>query len=199
MFPESKRHNKLMQRMGSVLVNRKSDFVDMLDSADINASMYDDTEALIDKYVDNLPDNNDLQVMSAFVLEDAERSGFDGKIDNDDVYGNYEVFYHYWQNEDQSNAVGAIAGAISGVANLGSKAVDLRTQKKFGATQAAQKKAESKTELIKAVIEQKKAKADQEKAKAETSAKKTKYWLIGGGIFVGLIAIGMTIYFVRRK
>ena len=199
MHPASNRHNKLMQRMGSVLVNRKSDFVDMLDSADVNASMYDETEELINKYIDNLPDNSDLQVMSSFVLEDVEKSNFDGKIDNDDVYGNYEVFYHYWQPENQSNAGGAVAGAIKGVADLGSKAVDLRTQKKYGATLTAQKKQESKTELIKAVIEQKKAKADQEKAKAEASAKKTKYWLIGGGIFVGLIAIGMTIYFVRKK
>lgn len=199
MYQENKRHNKLMQRMGRVLVENRSSFVDMLDSSDVDASMYDAPEVLIDKYVDALPDNEELQVMSAFILEDVERSSFNGQIENDDVYRNYEVFYHYWQPEAQSNVVGAIAGAVQGVAGLGTKALDLRGQKKYGATQTAQKKAESKTALIQSVIAQNQAKAEQDKAKQESSSKKTKYWIIGGSILFGIIAIGVTIYLVKKR
>lgn len=188
-----------MQRMGRIIVENQSSFVDMLDSADVNASNYDAPEELIDKYVNALPDNDELQVMSAFILEDADRSSFNGKIENDDVYRNYEIMYHYWKPESQSNVAGAIAGAVQGVAGLGSKALELRQQKKYGALNMAQKQADSKTALIQSVIAQKQAKAEAEKAKQEAQSKKTKYWLIGGGIVMGLIVIGVTIYMVRKK
>jgi hypothetical protein len=196
---ENQRHNKLMQRMGRVIVENQSSFIDMLDSADVDASNYDAPEVLIDKYVDALPDNEELQVMSAFILEDVDRSSFNGKIENDDVYRNYEVMYHYWKPESQSNVAGAIAGAVQGVAGLGTKALELRQQKKFGALNLAQKKADSKTALIQSVIAQKQAKAEADKAKQEAQAKKTKYWLIGGGVVLGLAIIGITIYMVRKK
>ena len=199
MYQDNQRHNKLMQRMGRVIVENQSSFVDMLDSADVDATNYDAPEVLIDKYVDALPDNDELQVMSAFILEDADRSSFNGKIDNEDVYRNYEVLYHYWQPESMSNVGGAIAGAVQGVSTLGTKALELRSQKKYGALNLAQKKADSKTALIQSVIAQKQAQAEQEKAKAEAQSKKTKYWLIGGGIVLGLAIIGVTIYMVRKK
>lgn len=188
-----------MHKMGGVLVNKTSDFVDMLETADVNASIYDSPELLIEKYVDELPQNDDLQMMSAYMIEKHDSSSFDGKIENEDVYRNYEVFYHHWNPESQSNVVGAIAGALGAGANLGSKIVDQRTQKKYGAINLASQKAQAKTALIQSVIQQKQAKAEKDKALEEQKTQRTKYWLIGGGVLVGLIAIGVTIYFVRKK
>jgi hypothetical protein len=192
-----------MQKMGEVIENNKSDFVDMLDSADISASEYDSPEVLVEKYVDELPDNDKLKVMSAYLIEQNSASGFSGQIDNNEVYENYNVIYNYWDwdndPENVSNVAGLVGGIIKGGIGLSSKIVEGQQKKKFGVTDTAQKQQEAKTELIKSVIAQKQAKAETEKALAEAKSKKTKYWIIGGSVIGGLAIIGTLIYFLRKK
>jgi hypothetical protein len=196
-------NKKLMQKMGEVIENNKSDFVDMLDSADISASEYDSPEVLVEKYVDELPDNDKLKVMSAYLIEQNSASGFSGQIDNNEVYENYNVIYNYWDwdndPENVSNVAGLVGGIIKGGIGLSSKIVEGQQKKKFGVTDTAQKQQEAKTELIKSVIAQKQAKAETEKALAEAKSKKTKYWIIGGSVIGGLAIIGTLIYFLRKK
>ena len=196
-------NKKLMRKMGEVIVNNKSDFVNMLDSADVSASDYDSPEVLIEKYVDEIPDNDQLKVMSAFLLEQNSESGISGQIDNNEVYENYNVIYNYWDwdldGEENSNVAGLVGGIIQGGLGLSSKIVEGQQKKKYGATDTAQKQAEAKTELIKSVISQKQAKADAEKVLAETKSKNTKYWIIGGSVIGGLAIIGTLIYFLRKK
>ena len=196
-------NKKLMRKMGEVIVNNKSDFVNMLDSADVSASDYDSPEVLIEKYVDEIPDNDQLKVMSAFLLEQNSESGFSGQIDNNEVYENYNVIYNYWDwdldGEENSNVAGLVGGIIQGGLGLSSKIVEGQQKKKYGATDTAQKQAEAKTDLIKSVISQKQAKADAEKVLAETKSKNTKYWIIGGSVIGGLAIIGTLIYFLRKK
>ena len=195
----------LMKRMGSIVANDTSSFVSMLDNAGINASEYDAPEMLIDKYVEELPDNDQLKVMSAYLIENQEASNFSGKIDNNEVYENYNVIYNYWDwdlSEKISNAggvVGAVAGGVGALANVGNTALQGRQKKMYGATDTAIKKQETKAELLKSVIAQKQAKSEKDKAEAEAKAKKTKYWIIGGSVVGGLAIIGLVIYFVRKN
>lgn len=188
-----------MSRMGEIMANNHSDFVDMMDSANVSASPYDAPEVLAEKYVDELPSNDQLKVLTAYMVAKEDASSFDGNVSNEDVYQNFDALHSYWSDEDQSNVAGAIAGAVQGVANLGSKAIDLRTQKKYGATNVAQKKAEAKQELLRSALAQKQAKAEAEKKKAEEKSKTTRTLIIVGSVLLGLVAIGTTIYFVRKN
>jgi len=191
-----------MAKMGEVMAHNHSDFVDMLDTANVSASEYDAPEVLAEKYVDELPHNDQLRVLTAYMVADKDASNFDGNISNDDVYANFNAIHDYWNNDDFSNAggvVGAIAGAVGEGAKLGGKIVEGRQNKKYGATNVAQKKADAKQELLKSVIAQKQAKAEAEKQKAEAKSKTTRMIIIGGSILFGLIAIGTTIYFVRKR
>ena len=191
--------------MGSIVAPDTSSFVSMLDNAGINATEYDAPEVLIDKYVEELPDNDQLKVMTAYLVENQEASNFSGKIDNNEVYENYNVIYNYWDwdlSDQFSNAggvVGSIAEGVGALANVGNTALQGRQKKKFGATDTAMKKQETKAELLKSVIAQKQAKAEKEKAEAEAKAKRTKYWIIGGSVVGGLAIIGLVIYFVRKN
>lgn len=197
-------NRKLMQQMGGVIANNKSDFADMLDTCNVNFSGNDEAE-LISCYVDELPNNDQLKVMSAYLLEQNASSGFSGQIDNDEVYENYNVIYNYWDwdldgdEENQSNIGGVLGGIIQGGLGLTNKIVEGQQKKKFGASDTAQKQAEAKAELIRSVIAQKQAKAEKEKAIAEAKAKKTKYWIIGGSVIGGLAIITTLIYFLRKK
>jgi hypothetical protein len=198
----NKANQRLMKKMGKVISNDTSSFVSMLDNSGINASLYDAPEVLIDKYVDELPDNDQLKVMSAYLIENNEASSFSGKVDNNEVYENYNVIYNYWDwdlNDQVSNVVGAIAQGVGALANVGNTALQGRQKKMYGATDTAMKKQETKAELLKSVIAQKQAKAEKEKAEADAKAKTTKYWIIGGSVIGGLAIIGVVIYFVRKK
>ena len=211
---ESQNYNlankKLMNRMGGVIANNKSDFVDMLDTCNVNFSGIDDAE-LISCYIDEIPSNNQLKVMSAYLLEHNEASSFSGQIENDQVYDNYNVIYNYWDfnSENSSNAGGGGAGgggvvkeiakAVSGGFDVSSKAIDAKQRKKYGAIDTAQKQADTRAELIKSVIAQKQTKSDMQTKTAEQKQKTTRNWIIAGSIVGGIAIIGTLIYFIRKK
>lgn len=194
-----------MKRMGDIVSNDTSSFVSMLDNAGISATEYDAPEVLIEKYVSELPNNDQLKVMSAYLIENDYASSFSGQIDNNEVYENYNVIYNYWDwdsNDNYSNAggvFGAVADSVGALANVGNTALQGRQKKKYGATDTAIKMQETKAELLKSVIAKNQAKADQQKATAEAKSKRTKYWIIGGSVIGGLAIIGTVIYFMRKK
>jgi hypothetical protein len=196
----SSANRKLMNRMGVVIVNNKADFIDMLDASNVNFSGTDESE-LVSCYVDELPYNSNLQIMTSYLLEDIDKSNFSGNIENHDVYENYKNIFNYWDfdGEENSNAGGLVAGSVGAVANLGATAIQSRQNKKFGAINTAKKQEETKNELIKSIIAQKQAKIEADKKKAETISKNSKYWIIGGSIVGALTVIGLVIYLKRGK
>lgn len=193
----SSANRKLMNRMGNVIVNNKTDFIDMLDASNVNYSGTDDAE-LVSCYVEELPYNNNLQIMTSYILEDIDKSNFKGEIENHDVYENYKNIFNYWDfdGEENSNVAGALVGAV---ANIGNTALQNRNKKKFGTLDVAQKQADTKNELIKSIIAQKQAKIEADKIKAEKQAKNSKYLIIGGSIVGALAIIGVVVYLKRNK
>ena len=190
-----------MNRLGQIIVKDKSDFVSMLDAANTPYQSQEDAE-LIKAFVIDIADNDQLKVMTSYMLED--KISATPSVDNEAVYDNYETIYNYWdfdvpESEIRSNAAGAIATAVGAGANLTNTALQGRQQRKYGATMAAQKQAESKTELLKGLIAQKQAEADKTKAIEEGKSKTKRNLIIAGAVVGGLAIIGAAIYFIRRK
>ena len=190
-----------MNKLGQIIVKDKSDFVSMLDAANTPYQSTEDAE-LIKAFVIDIPENDQLKVLTSYMLED--KISATPSVDNEAVYENYETIYNYWDfdvPEDymKSNAVGAIAGAVSAGANLTNTALQGRQQRKYGATMAAQKQAEAKTELLKGLIAQKQAEADKTKSMEELKSKTQRNLIIAGAVVGGLAIIGVAIYFIRKK
>jgi len=195
-------NKKLMNKLGTIVANDKSSFSDLLDSADIPVYPTDTTANLVERYIDELPENDNLKVLTAYFVED--ETNFSGQIENENVYDNYNILYNYFDydlsNEDQFyNVGGAIAGSIGAVANLGNTALQGRQKKKFGALDTVMKKEESKQELIKAILQQKQLETEKQKQEQENKSKQTKYWIIGGSVIGGLAIIGLIVYLVKKK
>ena len=190
-----------MSRLGQIIVKDKSDFVSMLDAANTPYQSTEDSE-LIKAFIIDIPENDQLKVLTSYMLEDKVKAT--PSIDNEAVYDNYETIYNYWdfdvpESEIKSNVGGAIATAVGAGANLTNTALQGRQQRKYGATMAAQKQAESKTELLKGLIAQKQAEADKTKAIEEGKSKTKRNLIIAGAVVTGFAIIGTVIYFIRRK
>lgn len=190
-----------MNKLGQIIVKDKSDFVSMLDTANTPYQSTEDAE-LIKAFVIDIPENDQLKVLTSYMLEDKVSST--PSVDNQAVYENYETIYNYWDFDVpddymKSNAVGAIAGAVSAGANLTNTALQGRQQRKYGATMAAQKQADAKTELLKGLIAQKQAEADKTKSIEENKSKTKRNLIIAGAVVGGLAIIGVAIYFIRKK
>jgi hypothetical protein len=195
------KHRKMMNKLGQIIVKDKSDFVSMLDTANTPYQSTEDAE-LIKAFVIDIPENDQLKVLTSYMLEDKVSST--PSVDNQAVYENYETIYNYWDFDVpddymKSNAVGAIAGAVSAGANLTNTALQGRQQRKYGATMAAQKQADAKTELLKGLIAQKQAEADKTKSIEENKSKTKRNLIIAGAVVGGLAIIGVAIYFIRKK
>lgn len=190
-----------MNRVGQIIVKDKSDFVSMLDAANTPYQSTEDAE-LIRAFIIDIPENDQLKVLTSYMLEDKVKST--PSIDNEAIYDNYETIYNYWdfdvpESEIKSNVAGAVATAVGAGANLTNTALQGRQQRKYGATMAAQKQAESKTELLKGLIAQKQAEADKTKAIEEGKSKTKRNLIIAGAVVFSFAIIGTAIYFIRRK
>lgn len=203
-----KANSRINQRLGSIIVKDKSDFVSMLETCKVGFSGESYPE-LIDAYVEALPDNNKLQVCSAYLVELKDASNFDGVVENDNVYFNHKVIYNYWDwdwgndnydisGEDQSQ-FSAVGDVVLGVSKLGEKIIDSRRAKTSPASDIANKKAETKAQLLQTVIEAKKQEADQVKAKTEADSKRNRTLIIAGSVVAGLAIVGAIVYALRNK
>lgn len=190
-----------MRKLGTIVANDKSSFVDLLDTANIPVSNNDSLADLVEKYINELPENDELKGLTAYFVEDEQ--GFDGEIDNQIVYDNYNDlmdYFNYESNDDQYfNSVGAIAEGVGALANLGNTALQGRQKKKYGALDAVTKKQESKQELVKSILQQKALETEKEKQAQDNKAKQTKYWIIAGSVVGGLAIIGLIVYLVKRR
>ena len=190
-----------MNKLGQIIVKDKSDFVSLLDAANTPYKSQDDAD-LIKAFVIDIADNDQLKVLTSYMIED--KISDIPSIDNQVIYDNYETIYNYWdfeipEPEIKSNAAGAIATALGAGANLTNTALQGRQQRKYGATMAFQKQADTKNEILKGLIAQKQADAERTKAIEERKSKTQRNLIIASAIIGGLAIIGVSIYFIRKK
>jgi hypothetical protein len=131
---------------------------------------------------------------NAFLNADGEE-----QISDNGVKVSYKVLYDYFNNEETSNAVGAIAAGVGALANLGTAGIGASQKRKYGATDALTKQAESRSQLVQSVLAQRQAETLAKQKAAESKAKTKKILLIGGASLIGLVLIGIIVYKIKNK
>ena len=212
----------MMNELGKTFVTDRKSFVDLLNESGVEASINDAPDILVQKYVDNICQNKKLMLGSSLLLQMKNKTvGFDGeeRIDDEGVKLGYfvmrdylgfdgTVVYSYLDDipgistaagAASGGPVGAIAGAVSDLAKLGTKGLEGSQRKKYGAQDIYLKQQETKTAIIQAAMQQKAMQQAAEKKKQEAEAKTNKTILLvtGGVVLLGVVAL--VIYKLKEK
>lgn len=198
----------LMAELGSSLASNKTDFVDLLNSADIYANEQMSDAELITKFADNIPTNQTLMLGASYLINSRNMlSNADGEQEVSDVgvkacYKVIDDFYNA-DGDEYLNAGGAWAGAVTSIADLGKTVgggiMKSQEQKKRGASAMVEKQQETKQQMTQAVLDQRRLQQEQKMKESESKAKTTKTLLIVGGSIIGLAIIGAVIYSIKKK
>jgi hypothetical protein len=191
----------IMNELAKALVKDRGNFIEVLKQAGVNVPNEATDTELIDLFSLNAPNSNDLLLNASLLINHNNQiSGFDGEQELSDagVKATYKELKNYFSgdDEDKSNAVGAILGLASAGAGIANTALQNRQQKKFGGQQALERQSEARKQLIQGAMAQKQAEAE---LKAKKDKTRNTLLIVGIGV-VGLLAIvGMAVYLKRRN
>ena len=192
----------LMRELGNILVKKREDFVYLLNESEIPATTEMSDAELVDLFVENVGKSPQLTLGASLLanIENAQTS-FDGEkqVSDDAVKAGYSCMMCYFNGEDYSNAAAAIAQSVGELAKLGTTVASGAQKRKFGLSDTAAQRQQARSEIIKQVIAQRTAQVEAAQKKKETQEKTTRTLLIVGGIVVGLTALGVAIYMMRKK
>lgn len=193
-------HNYFLSEIGALVVNKRSDFVHLLNESGIAANESMTDSELIKLFVEGLPSNKNLKLGAAILFETAREPviGADGYIDdtaNDAVIkASYELMDK--QYKSSSFVTPLIVGAA---ATLGSTALKNRNEKKIAQSTLEQKKIEAAQKMkAEADARRKKIAIEKQKIEAQKKAATQKTLIIGGAIVLGIAIIGFIIYKSRK-
>ena len=208
-----KANRVVMNELANLLVKKREDFVFLLQNSglDANNNMFDGE--LVDLFLSNIHNNKKLLLGTAFFISHNNKTeNFDGDSEHNEsglkattkvLYNYFDAAYYdsYNTNEDEetSNVVGAIAGAVGSLATLGSGIVAGQQKKKYGASDLLAKKQEAKTQMVQAVLAQREAQQAAVKQKQEIQAKQKKIIIVITGITLLAATIGIVIYINKKK
>jgi hypothetical protein len=181
----------LMQQMGIVIATNPRLVADLLEANEVALNLEKSLEplALTDCYLQNLPQNDSLKLGSAYLVNRFEESAFDGDVDNDTIRKYYEAIDDYWSDDEHSNWVGAVAGALGSGAELGKSIVEAKNKKKFFGSDLAEKQASSRQAMIQGILAKKKEESDLRKKEQDSKTKRTIIIasVVGAGLLIGAI------------
>ena len=205
----------LMKRLGFLLATQKTDFVDMLNEAGVFASMDMSEDELLDLYIDNIDDNNELILGSSLLINYHENkdSSFEGdaRLNDKDVkrcYGTMKAYYSDVEDDEQfSSAVGLIGLAAKGAGALwrnrdaikqGVNQLRGGKKTKKSRPQNDLRREQAQKQMLDSIIAQKQAEMKAKQQQIENQNKTTRIALyIGGSVaVVGIIA---TLIYVMKK
>jgi hypothetical protein len=188
----------LMQQMGIVIATNPRLVADLLEANEVNLDLAKTLQPLdlTDCYLQNLPQNDSLKLGSAYLVNRFEESAFDGDVDNDTIREYYEAIDDYWSDDEHSNWVGAVAGALGSGAELGKSIVEAKNKKKFFGSDLAEKQASSRQAMIQGILAKKKEESDLRKKEQDAKTKRTI--IIASVVGVGLL-IGVIVFLRLRK
>jgi hypothetical protein len=181
----------LMQQMGIVIATNPRLVADLLEANEVNLDLAKTLQPLdlTDCYLQNLPQNDSLKLGSAYLVNRFEESAFDGDVDNDTIREYYEAIDDYWSDDEHSNWVGAVAGALGSGAELGKSIVEAKNKKKFFGSDLAEKQASSRQAMIQGILAKKKEESDLRKKEQDAKTKRTIIIasVVGAGLLIGVI------------
>jgi hypothetical protein len=205
-------HNLLMSEVGKSLAKKRADFIELLNTTGVEADNSMSDVELVNRFTENLPNNKSLMISTAYMIN--KNNSFvnaDGteQISDNGVKLSYKIMNDFFTLDDEnaveflnadgySNAAGAIAGAIGAGAGLTDTIIKSRQKKKYGVRDIAEKQAESRSEILKSIAQQKMLQAQAAQKAAERKATTKKILLIGGVSVVLLGIIGFIIYKVKK-
>lgn len=208
-----KANRVVMNELANLLVKKREDFVFLLQNSglDANTNMFDGE--LVDLFLSNIHNNKKLLLGTAFFISHNNKTeNFDGESEHNEsgLKATTKVLYNYFdaanydtynsnEDEETSNVVGAIAGAVGSLATLGSGIVAGQQKKKYGASDLLAKKQEAKTQMVQAILAQREAQQAAAKQKQEIQAKQKKIIIVVTGITILAATIGIVIYFNKKK
>jgi hypothetical protein len=208
-----KANRVVMNELANLLVKKREDFVFLLQNSGLNANndMFDGE--LVDLFLSNIHNNKKLLLGTAFFISHNNKTeNFDGDSEHNEsgLKATTKVLYNYFdaanydtynsnEDEETSNVVGAIAGAVGSLATLGSGIVAGQQKKKYGASDLLAKKQEAKTQMVQAILAQREAQQAAAKQKQEIQAKQKKIIIVVTGITLLAATIGIVIYFNKKK
>ena len=201
----------LMREVGKSLAKDKANFVELLTSNGVPANDSMTDLELIDAFVNNISDNKGLKISTAYMIN--KRNSFlnaDGseQLSDKGVKVSYKVMNDFfdssdntdeYQNADGEQKSNFLPAAIGAVAGLGNTLIQGNQKKKYGATDALQKQAEARQQLVQSVMAQRQAEADAKQKQLETKSKMKKILLISGASLLGLGLIGFIVYKFKTK
>ena len=197
-------YRAMMKSLGKCLVKNKNEFVILLNESDVFASENDSVAVLIDKYVDNICNNQKLMLGTSLLLEmKNETSSAEGNEDENIKQGYFVIRDYLSFNDDFSyiaaDPISAVAQGVGELSKLGTKALEGSQKKKYGALDLATKKQETQAALIQSVLQQKQAQLEADKKKEEQQQKTKRTVIIVSAVVVGLAAVGLTVFAIMRK
>ena len=206
-------HNLLMSEVGKSLAKKRADFIELLNTTGVEADNSMSDVELVNRFTENLPNNKSLMISTAYMIN--KNNSFvnaDGteKISDNGVKLSYKIMNDFFTLDDEnaveflnadgySNAAGAIAGAIGAGAGLTDTIIKSRQKKKYGVRDIAEKQAESRSEILKSIAQQKMLQAQAAQKEAERKATTKKILLIGGISILVLGGLGYLIYKMKKK
>lgn len=206
-------HNLLMSEVGKSLAKKRADFIELLNTTGVEADNSMSDVELVNRFTENLPNNKSLMISTAYMIN--KNNSFvnaDGteQISDNGVKLSYKIMNDFFTLDDEnaveflnadgySNLAGAIVGAVGAGAGLTDTIIRSRQKKKYGVRDIAEKQAESRSEILKSIAQQKMLQAQAAQKEAERKATTKKILLIGGISILVLGGIGLLIYKMKKK
>lgn len=206
-------HNLLMSEVGKSLAKKRADFIELLNTTGVEADNSMSDVELVNRFTENLPNNKSLMISTAYMIN--KNNSFvnaDGteQISDNGVKLSYKIMNDFFTIDDEnaveflnadgySNVAGAIVGAVGAGAGLTDTIIKSRQKKKYGVRDIAEKQAESRSEILKSIAQQKMLQAQAAQKAAERKATTKKILLIGGISILVLGGLGYLIYKMKKK
>ena len=209
-----KANHVVLNELARLIIEDRGSFIYMLQNADIPVTEDADDVELINEFLSGIHSNKKLRLGASMLISHHNKvECFDGETEHseDGLRATSKILYNYFdsdyydhsneeENEQTSSVAGfgqAIAGAVGGVAQLGSGVIENQRAKKNGAMDLFKKKQESKDQMVQSIMAQRQAQLNATKTKSEQTQKTIRTALIVGGSVV-LIGIGIGVFYMLK-
>lgn len=188
-------HNYFLSEIGKLVVDKRSDFVHLLNESGITASESMTDEQLIKLFVEGLSTNKNLKLGASILFETSREPfiGADGYIDETANDAVIKASYELMDKQYSSSFATPL------IVKTATNALRNRNEKKNNTATLEQKKIEAVAKMkAQAELQRKKLAIEKQKIEEAKKASMRKTLVIGSSIVLGIAIIGIIIYKTRK-